>query len=132
MEHKRIIYFDGECGMCNKFVLFIIKKDKHRFFKFMSLQKAKFTKRQRKFVGESLSTIIYLNDGVLSKKSKAIISIFSNLSFPYKMLILSWIIPYFIRDYLYDYVANNRYKIYGKIQHCELLNNNKEIKDRFL
>ena len=98
----------------------------------MSLQKAKFTKRQRKFVGESLSTIIYLNNGVLSKKSKAIISIFSKLSFPYKILILSWIIPYFIRDYIYDYVANNRYKIYGKIQHCELLNNNKEIKDRFL
>ena len=132
MEHKRIIYFDGECGMCNRFVLFIIKKDKYGFFKFMSLQKAKFTKRQRKFVGESLSTIIYLNNGVLSKKSKAIISIFSKLSFPYKILILSWIIPYFIRDYVYDYVANNRYKIYGKIQHCELLNNAKEIKDRFL
>ena len=118
--------------MCNRFVLFIIKKDSNEIFKFMSLQKAKFSENEKKFIGKNLSTIIYLDNGVLKKKSNAVLSIFYNLSFPYKILIISWIIPTFIRDRIYSCIASNRYKLYGKIQNCELLNNNKKIRNKFL
>lgn len=122
-KHKQIIFFDGVCGLCNGFVDFLIQKDKNRVFKFCSLQSelAKEILAKYKFDTQKLQTVVLLTDNELLIKSNAVLCIFKKLPFPYFIFyyMLFWI-PQFFRDWVYDFIAKNRYKIFGKKETCRI------------
>jgi predicted DCC family thiol-disulfide oxidoreductase YuxK len=131
-EGKSIIFFDGVCNLCNSSVNFIIKHDKKKQFLFASLQSdaAKEILLQYNSKKINLDSIVLLDNGKLFEKSTAALRISKHLNYGLFLLYIFIIIPTFIRDYLYDYIAKNRYKWYGKKDSCMIPT--KDLKSRFL
>ena len=133
LKNKKIILFDGECLICNKYILFIAKNDKKDIFRFMSLQNKKTTQiinlTKNKNYKESICLVENSN---VKTKSEAIIFILSELNYAYKLAFLLLIIPKKIRDILYGFFARNRYKIFGKTEYCSLINNNENVKNKII
>ena len=131
-EGKSIIFFDGVCNLCNSSVNFIIKHDKKKQFLFASLQSdaAKEILLQYNSKKINLDSIVLLDNGKLFEKSTAALRISKHLNNGLFLLYIFIIIPTFIRDYLYNYIAKNRYKWYGKKDSCMIPT--KDLKSRFL
>ena len=128
---KNIILFDGVCVLCNRFVVFVIKQDKKQYYHFAS-QQSELGKKIVEQVGiNDLSTLFLISKGNVKTQSSAVLSIFSRLPFPYLLLCLGYLVPSFIRDLLYKFIARNRYTIFGKTDTCSLLQN-KDWQERVL
>ena len=123
MEDKIIILFDGECAMCNNYILFVAKNDSDDNFRFLSIQNKKIIelKKTHAIDEDNISSICIIDNNKIKRKSKAILKIVSKLKFPYNLLIVLYVIPSFIRDIIYDLVAKNRYKIFGKVDECSIV-----------
>ena len=132
MKEKGIILFDGVCNMCNASVNFIIDRDKANKFKFASLQSETGKNLLVKFQkdAEKLDSVVLITGGKLYDKSSAALKIASMLPFPYPLSILFRVIPKTLRDIVYDYIAKNRYKWFGKKDACRIPD--AETKSRFL
>lgn len=119
-NYKRIILFDGICNLCNASVNFIIKNDEKKFFVFASLQSdvAKEILLQFSTKKLNLDSIIYIENGALYEKSTAALKIAKQLRFPWPIFYLFIIIPPFLRDKIYNLIAKNRYKWFGKKDSC--------------
>ncbi len=130
-KHK-IILFDGVCNLCNTSVTFIIKRDKKDIFRFAALQSdpgAEFIKKHG--IDTSKTDSIILIDGDTHyERSTAALKIAKHLSGGYPLLYAFMIIPNFIRNRVYDYIAKNRYKWYGKKESCMIPT--PELKAKFL
>lgn len=131
MEKHAIILFDGVCNLCDNFVQFIVKRDHKGYFKFASLQsevgQALLQKHQ---LSTDLNTVVLIQKGKAYTKSGAGLRVLSRLGWLWAPTILLLIVPYFIRNFVYDWVARNRYKWYGKKDECMLPT--PELKKRFL
>jgi len=105
-----VIFYDGDCGFCNRSVQLILKYERNTVVKFASLQSA-FAKMVLKEFGlesnYNESILFYENDRLYSK-STAILKIISFLKWYCYPLLIIWIIPNFIRDKVYDLIARNR------------------------
>lgn len=129
-EQKPIIFFDGVCNLCNGAINFIIDRDKNGSFKFAPLQSSIAEKYISQSVIKNTDSIIYWDSGKLYSKSSAALKIARNLDGFWKVFYAFIIIPKFIRDYIYDIIAKNRYKWFGKRDSCRMPS--QEIKNRFL
>ncbi|MBI9041394.1 thiol-disulfide oxidoreductase DCC family protein [Lutibacter sp.] len=131
-EGKSIIFFDGVCNLCNSSVNFIIKHDKKKHFLFASLQSdaAKEILLQYNSKKIIFDSIILIEANKIYEKSTAALKIAKHLNNGYFLLYIFIVIPVFIRDYVYNYIAKNRYKWYGKKDSCMIPT--KELKDRFI
>ena len=116
-QSKKIIIFDGICGLCNKSVNILIKLDRKKQFLYTSLQD-EFIKTLN--IEPKIDSIIYYEDGDLFYKSTAILKILRSLGGIWVFANLFYIIPRAIRDFIYDLVAKYRYKIFGKMESCRL------------
>ncbi len=129
--NKSIIFFDGVCNLCNSSVQFILKRDTNKKFMFASLQSDVAKKLLlHKNVKNNLDSIILLDNSVIYQKSTAIFKIGNKLGFPYNLGSVFFIIPKFARDFIYNWIAKNRYKWFGKKDSCMLPT--KEYLERFL
>ena len=129
---KIVILFDGVCNLCNGAVQFIIKRDKTSKFLFASLQ-SDFGQSQLQKFGldpSKLHSIIALDNGKFYERSDAALKIASGLAQPWPMLGVFRILPRFLRDWVYDLIANNRYKMFGKRESCMIPT--PELKGRFV
>ena len=119
---NNVVLFDGVCNLCNGFVQFIIKHDSENKFKFCSLQ----SKQGQKIIAENnqdlenIDSVLFYCDNHLYYKSKAVFKIAKTIGFPLSMLLLFSFIPVKIRDSIYDFIAKNRYKWFGKQKDCWL------------
>ena len=131
-SQSNIILFDGVCNLCSKTVKFIIRKDSKSIFRFASLQseKAQLLLGHFKFSPDSLNTLVYIEDNRCFLKSTAVLKILQNLGGGWQLLYPLIIIPRFIRDMVYDFIAKHRYKCFGKNETCIVPL--PEYKDRFL
>ena len=130
-EAKSIILFDGVCNLCNSTVQFVLKRDKEKKFLFASLQSATGQKILQQFnlpVTNFNSFILY-QDGQIYTRSTDALKMFSQLK-GWKGMKLFFIIPRFIRDAIYNLIANNRYRWFGKKEECRIPT--VELKERFL
>lgn len=130
---KIIILFDGICNLCESSVQFIIKHDKNDIFRFVSLQSNLGFEicNHLKIETKNIDSIIYYEPKKsYSIKSKAAFKIAEKLKFPYKFILIFSVLPYFITDFIYDIIAKNRYKWFGKKENCLFLN--ETIKQKFL
>ena len=121
IENKKIIFYDGLCSMCNRFVRILITLDIKEKFLLASLQGKNGKILQKKFSKElhEVDSVIFYNKQVYTKSS-AVINILSELGGLYKLAYIFNIIPSFILNFLYDYIARNRFKWFNKLDKCPL------------
>ncbi len=132
-KQKKLIVFDGVCKLCNNLVLKIIKYDKKNSFLFTSLQ----SKKGKEIINELGidiskidSIIVYVPKEAYYTKSSAALKVIKDLSGFWKLLQIASLLPTFIADFLYDYIARKRYKWFGKEEQCMIPS--QELKDKFL
>ena len=118
-QSERIIFFDGVCGLCNRFVDFILKRDCQHIFSFSPLQ-GETARRLLPHESLAISTIIFLKHGKVLQKSEACFDILCHLGGLWKLVLIFKIIPNILRDYLYDFISNHRYSWFGKRKICRL------------
>ena len=125
-KNEKIILFDGECSLCNKYVNLVIRNSKKNEFKFISMKSTKGAAKLKSINNELdiKQTIILIEKTSVKTKSDAIIEIISKLNFPYSMLNVIKIIPNFLLDKIYNIIAINRYKLFGKNNDCKMKNPN--------
>ncbi|WP_109437490.1 MULTISPECIES: thiol-disulfide oxidoreductase DCC family protein [Aquimarina] len=120
-EDKKIILFDGVCNLCNSAINFIIKRDKKDIFRYASLQSeiGKKLILERNIDTSSLDSILLIEPKVAYyHKSTAALHIAKQLSGLYPLLSVFLILPKFFRDWIYNIIAKNRYKWFGKKESC--------------
>ena len=125
MDKKSIIVFDGICSLCNKFVLFVVKRDYNDHFRFISLQSPnlhKYLNSSNKIDANEANSILLINhEGSVKIKSEAIALIFSRLKGMKSLNLIVNLFPNKIRNLVYSLVAKHRYKIFGKTYQCSLV-----------
>jgi predicted DCC family thiol-disulfide oxidoreductase YuxK len=129
---RPVILFDGVCNLCNGSVLFIIKRDPRSQFYFAALQ-SDFGNEQLKNFGlpaTELNSVLLIKGGTLYQKSNAALEIAKHLSGLWPVLYIFKIIPPFLRDGVYTWIARNRYRWFGKKDACMIPT--PELKSRFL
>jgi predicted DCC family thiol-disulfide oxidoreductase YuxK len=117
---KLIVLFDGVCNFCNRWVQLIIKNDKKNIFRFAPLQ----SEAGKRLLAESNSSkgspesVVLIENGKYYFHSSAALRIFSHLSGLWKLMMVFYIVPPFIRDAAYHFIARNRYRWFGKRETC--------------
>jgi predicted DCC family thiol-disulfide oxidoreductase YuxK len=116
------IIFDGVCNLCNSSVDFVIRRDKHDRFRFTANQ----NEAGRRLLQEhgkdpdAVSSVFLIEDGQLYERSTAALRIARRLPFPWPLLYGFIIVPSFLRDLVYGWIARNRYRWFGKKDSCRL------------
>lgn len=132
MEYNNIILFDGVCNFCNNAINFTIERDPSKKFLFAPLQSEAGEKIQKQYNIDSklLNSVLLIKNGKLLSKSTAALHIVKELKGLWKLMYVFIIVPPFIRDAVYNYIAKNRYKWFGKKESCMLPT--PDVKSRFL
>lgn len=121
-ENYSIILFDGVCNFCNYWVNFIIDRDINDRFKFASLQSEYGQELLREFnlPADNFDSFILISGDQIFQKSEAAFKISQNLvGWPRLIAIFSFL-PRFITNFVYDLIAKNRYKFFGKRDSCRI------------
>ncbi|TDU40133.1 putative DCC family thiol-disulfide oxidoreductase YuxK [Gelidibacter sediminis] len=132
-KDKQLILFDGVCNLCNTSVQYVIKHDHQDVFRFTALQSEVGQEILAQFkidTSKTDSILLYSKTDGISYKSTAALKIASKLGFPRNLIATFLIVPVFIRNWVYDYIAQNRYKWYGKKEECMIPT--PELKSKFL
>ncbi|MFI5237005.1 MAG: thiol-disulfide oxidoreductase DCC family protein [Ignavibacteriales bacterium] len=122
MPDKQIILFDGVCNFCNYWVNFILDRDKKDLYGFSALQ-SEYGQKILEKIGMSstdFQTFILVKDEKFYTKSSAALMIVKNLSGPIKIIYPFIFLPKFLRDFFYDLIAKNRYRMFGKRNVCRI------------
>jgi predicted DCC family thiol-disulfide oxidoreductase YuxK len=116
-----IVFFDGECGLCNKFVKFVIKYNSQRDMRYCWLQSdiavGILTKKD---VVVDMSSIILIDNDRVYFESEAFLRIVSKLDYPARLLFVLRVFPRFVANYTYRLISRRRYGIFGKSEMCEI------------
>ncbi len=117
---QSIILFDGVCNLCNSSVQFVLKHDKKKRFLFSSLQSDAALKLllQLNVKNSKLDSIVLIEGNKIYDKSTAALRIAKELNPLWNIFFIFIIIPKPIRDFIYDFIAKNRYKWFGKKNSC--------------
>ena len=131
---KKIILFDGVCNLCNGAVQYIIKRDKKDTFRYAALQSeiGKKLVNERGIDTSKVDSIILIEPNIAYHiKSSAAIEIMNEFGGLWKIMnIFKYIFPTSFRDLIYDFIAKNRYKWFGKQDNCMIPT--PELKAKFL
>jgi predicted DCC family thiol-disulfide oxidoreductase YuxK len=128
----KIILFDGVCNLCNGAVQFIIARDKQQSFHFASLQSeyGKILLEKYNLDPLSLKSVVFVNENEVFTQSSAVLKIANQLGGIWKITQVAYVIPMFIRDAVYGFIAKNRYRWFGAQDVCWIPT--LELKNRFL
>lgn len=132
MKQQPVILFDGVCNFCNGAVNFVIKRDKKALIQFAPLQseKGRMFSRQFGFSEEDMKTFLFIEDGKVYTKSTAALRVCRYLGALWPLCYGFIIVPKFIRDGIYNWIAKNRYKWFGKKETCMMPT--PEVRTRFI
>ena len=132
MEGKHIVLFDGVCNLCNGAVLFIIKRDTKDRFRFAALESdlGKELLARHNIDPSKIDSIVLISGDSAFAKAGAALRIAKYLTGLWPLLYSLVIIPKFIADAMYDFIAKNRYKWFGKKESCMIPT--PELKSKFL
>lgn len=131
-QPEAVILFDGVCNLCSGAVQFVIKRDPKGYFKFASLQ-SDYGQYQLKRLGldsRLFQSIVLITGDKFYERSDAALNVSRNLSGAWPLTYGFKIFPRFIRDAVYNLIARNRYKLFGKKEACWIPT--PELKSRFL
>jgi predicted DCC family thiol-disulfide oxidoreductase YuxK len=127
-----IILFDGVCNFCNAIINFIIRQDTKKVFRFATLQSeaGKRILLQYGFPEDYCKTFLLIDGEKVYKSSTAVLKLYGMLPWYWKWTQIFWIVPRFIRDGVYEFISDNRYRWFGKREHCMVPT--ADTKERFL
>jgi predicted DCC family thiol-disulfide oxidoreductase YuxK len=131
-EQYPILLFDGVCNLCNRLVIFIIRRDNKARIKFSALQSPGGLSllQERGLSAEGINSIVFIEGDRYFLKSSAVLHLLKALGGGWSIMYGLIIIPYFIRDFFYNLIAKYRYRIFGISDNCMIPG--PEIEDRFL
>lgn len=132
IDTKPILLFDGYCNLCNNSVQFIYKHEKKAELYFGSLQSEKGIEllNLHHINPIEVDSLILIQNNIAYSKSSAALRLTPYLKGLYPLLYVLLIVPPFMRNAVYDYIARNRYKWFGKSESCMMPD--KELVKRFL
>jgi|SRR6266508_5641869 len=132
-EQQKIILFDGVCNLCNGSVIFILQRERRSSFKFASIQ-SEAGKELLNWCGLPVDynqAVILIDTGKTYLGSTAALKIGQTLKFPWSLLSSAgFIVPKFIRDWIYNQIATHRYQWFGQRDVCMVPT--ESLKTRFL
>jgi len=119
---KPVVIFDGYCELCNASVDFILKWEKKPEILFSANQNPPGQRILEQFGadGADLSTVFFVEKGKLYKESSAALRIACHFRFPMNLLYGFIVVPRFLRDVVYRWIARNRYRWFGKKDTCRI------------
>ena len=117
-----VILFDGVCGLCNWWVSFVLERDKRGGFRFAALQSEAggALLRSHDLPADQLDTVVLIAGERAYSKSAAVLEILKRLGFPWSLAAAGAALPVGVRDGLYDFVARNRYRWFGRTETCRI------------
>lgn len=120
---ENVILFDGYCGLCNRFVDFILKHDTKQKIKFASLQSnfgQSVLKKHFSLLPQFPDSVVLVTGENVYTHSTAALHVFRLLGMPWNSLYAFVIVPAFIRNGVYNFISKNRYKWFGKRNDCRI------------
>ena len=131
-ENNPIILFDGVCNFCNGAVNFTIKRDKKNTIRFAALQSnaGKELIQQYGLPADDMRSFILIENGKVYNRSTAALKVCRYLSGLWPLCYGLIIVPAFMRNGIYDWIAKNRYKWFGERQECMIPS--QDIRAKFL
>src|SRR5690606_622949 len=102
-QTKKIVFFDGVCNVCNRFVVFLLKHDVHSQFYFASLDSD--TASNLLIIPEGVDSVVFFDEGKVTIKSRAVFEIVKYLNWPWKVLMIFRFLPLSWTDKAYDLIA---------------------------
>jgi len=119
-NETHIVLFDGVCNLCNKSVQFIIRNDPKVKFRFAAIQSeiGQLLLGQLDLPLDQFDSIVYISDNKFYIKSTAVLQIIKELGLWWQLMYFFIIIPRFLRDMVYNLIANRRYTCFGKSEAC--------------
>jgi predicted DCC family thiol-disulfide oxidoreductase YuxK len=121
-DDRPVLIFDGHCVLCSSFAQFILRHDRERRFRLLAAQTPLGTAlyHHLKLHPTDYETNILLEDGRAWLKSEGSIRIFERLGFPWSLMAICRLLPRAVRDWLYEIVARNRLRWFGRRATCYL------------
>ena len=114
-----LIAFDGVCMLCQSSVHFILKRDTKDYFRFIPLEQIDKHGEWARLLPEKLvDSIVLMENNKIYTQSSAVLRIVLHLSGLYPLLFVFMVIPRPLRDMVYDFIAKNRYRWFGKHDQC--------------
>lgn len=130
-EKSKIVFFDGVCHLCMGSVQFLLKKNQKENLYFSTIGSETFFSLLPKDSYPNLpDSILYWREGKLYLESDAILQLTRELKIPWPLFYGFWILPRFLRNPIYRFIAKHRYQWFGKAESCMVPSAN--IKKRFL
>jgi predicted DCC family thiol-disulfide oxidoreductase YuxK len=120
---KAVIFYDGQCKLCNLAVGFVIRRDRTNRFRFSSLQSDTAAEALPgiQIDKQYPESIVYLRRGKIYQHSGAVLRICKDLGRGWQLLYVFIIVPAPLRDLVYRYIARNRYRWFGKNTACPFI-----------
>ena len=116
-----LVLFDGDCNLCHGAVQFLLRRDRRELFKFASLQSAAGKAAlARATAGPLPDSIALVHGGRVWFKSAAALAIARRLGLPWSLATVFWLVPYPLRDLVYDWIARHRHRWFGRRSECWL------------
>ena len=116
-----VLFFDGVCGLCNRFVDFTLSHDRNARIRLAPLQGETARARLPATDVQSLDSVVLLDERGVHRRSTAVVRVLRQFSFAWRILAgLLWLIPRPLRDFGYKLVASNRYRMFGKKETCRM------------
>ncbi|MBX2991461.1 MAG: thiol-disulfide oxidoreductase DCC family protein [Bacteroidetes bacterium] len=131
-QGKNIILFDGVCNLCVGSVQFVLKRDTRNLFLFASMQSRSGQEMLRHFnlSADVFNSFLLIESGRVYHRSTAALRVVKNLGGAWPLLFCLFPVPRVVRDGVYDWIARNRYRWFGRKDECWLPT--PELKNRFL
>lgn len=116
-----VIFFDGVCGLCNRFVDFVLPRDRRQVFRFAPLQGKTAAARLTRDDTDSLKSVVLWDERGTHRQSAAVVRILWRLGGAWAVLAaLVWLVPRPVRNVGYRLVSRWRYRLFGRKETCRL------------
>ena len=127
-----LVLYDGTCGLCDRSVQLILRHDRRGRFRFAALQSdtGRALLERHGLPVDALDTVVLVEDGRAWVKSRAALRIARKMDAPWPALRVLGLVPRPVADFFYDRLANNRYRLFGRVDACMLPP--PEVRARFL
>ena len=129
--------YDGVCGLCNRLLQFLLEHDRRAAFSFASLQSPAGRALVERFGGnpDELSSFHVVanyraSHARMFSRSSAALFVASQLGWPWKLAVLLRVLPAASLDRVYNVIARNRYRMFGRYEQCPTPR--PEFRDRFV
>ncbi len=130
-KHQPILFYDGVCNLCNSWVKLVLRKEKRPVLTFAALQSEAGEAIKTSFGDKPIpDSLILYEGGKVYVKSSAALHLVKYLRRGWPLLVVLFIFPKFLRNWVYDTIARNRYRWFGQKDECMIPS--PETRKRFL